>query len=88
MQTVGAAFASDEIVKNLLAAYAFEQAESVCYRSLDVACEAVGDGETAAVCRQIQAEEEAMAGLLWQELPQTVRLHLSRMQAAAPEARR
>ncbi len=53
--------AGDEVVKNLLADYAAEHFEIACYTSLIEACNAVGEPQTAEVCRQILVDEEQMA---------------------------
>lgn len=54
-------FAEDEVVKQALAAYAFENLEIASYKSLISACDHWGDKETRAICQRILEQEEAMA---------------------------
>lgn len=88
LQTIGTAFAGDEIVKGVLACYAFTQGARACYLALETACRAVGDEAAAGVCADILREKEEFADRLWAELPQTVRLHLTRHGASLAEAKR
>lgn len=60
-QGLGSAMVSDEVVKDLHSSYVFEHFEIASYRTLIAAAEAVGDRETAEICRRIIKEEEAMA---------------------------
>jgi ferritin-like metal-binding protein YciE len=62
------AAASDEILKNVIADYAFEHFEIASYRSLIATAESVGDSETADICRQNLREEEAMADWVEQHI--------------------
>ena len=60
--------AKDTVVKNILADYASEHFEIICYRSLIAAAEEVEDQETAQVCRDILKEEEAMVESLDEQI--------------------
>ena len=62
----------DELVKNALHDYGTEHFEMACYRALIAVAQEVGDQETAAVCQQIIADEEAMAAWLNEQLPGVV----------------
>lgn len=77
-QSLAGVFASDEIVKAALAAYAFEHMEVASYTILIAAAEAEGDVETASVCRVILEEEQAMADWLRQQLPSVTEAYLRR----------
>ena len=61
--------ARDEIVKNALVDFAAENFEVASYRALIAAAVEVGDQETARVCEQISAEDQAMAERIRQSLP-------------------
>jgi len=61
-----------------MANYAFEHMEIAAYRILIAAAEAVGDTETARVCREILGEEEEMAGWLERNLPGVTQQYLRR----------
>ncbi|HWP20355.1 MAG TPA: ferritin-like domain-containing protein [Burkholderiaceae bacterium] len=71
-------FVTDEVVKAGLASYTFEHMEIASYRSLIAAAEALGEHQTADVCRGILAEEEAMAAWLAQQLPVVTQTFLQR----------
>lgn len=73
MQGLSTDTADDELVKNLLADYAAEHFEIVCYRALIVAAEEIGDSRTASTCREILEEEETMANWLGMNIPSAVR---------------
>lgn len=68
--------APDEMVKNALSDYASEQFEIACYTSLIAGAEAIGDTETAQICRQILREEEDMANWLAQQIPVITKMYL------------
>src|SRR3546814_19838042 len=67
-QAMSGLFVSDEVVKGSMASYTFEHMEISAYRSLIAAAEAVGDQQTKQVCKEILAEEEAMASWLGEHL--------------------
>lgn len=88
MQNLSGFFAGDEVVKGVLASYAFEHMEIASYRILIAACDAAGDRETKAVLEEICREEEAMAKWLSDAMPEITRRHLVRMEADLSEAKR
>lgn len=88
MQGMGGMVAGDEIVKGAMAGYTFEHMEIASYKVLIAAAEAEGDNATAEACRQICREEEAMASWLADHLDEVTRMHLSREEAGADEAKR
>lgn len=79
-QGLSGLFVGDEIVKGMMASYTFEQMEIASYCVLIAAADAVGDGETRAVCERILGEEEAMAGWLRENLPGITMKYLGREQ--------
>jgi len=64
MHAVGQSTMSDEVLKGFGVSYAFEHMEIGAYRNLLFAAEALGDMETAQLCRDILPEEQAMADWL------------------------
>ena len=59
LQSLFNASASDEVLKNLFALYAFEHFEQASYLSLIAMAEECGEAEVASTCRQILQQEEA-----------------------------
>src|SRR5579862_3311132 len=55
----------DQITQNLMKAYAVENFEMAMYQSLIAYANAVGDTETAILCRNIFAQEKQAAELVW-----------------------
>lgn len=88
IQGMSGAFADDEVVKGVLASYTFEHMEIASYRILVAAAEADGDMETANVCEEICAEEEAMAAWLADNMGEIAVQHLVRAEASLDEAKR
>ena len=84
MQGLGGVFTADEVVKGAMAGYTFEHFEISAYTSLIGAAEEAGDPQTAAVCRDILREEEAMADWLKERLPMITREYLAREAAGEP----
>ena len=87
-QQLSGLFASDEVVKSGIAAYAFERYEIACYKALIATAEEVGDLETRRVCEEILREEEAMAAWLADHLPEITRQYLHREAAGQAKAKR
>lgn len=73
--------ASDEVVKNTMASYAFEHFEIAAYRSLAETAKLLGDQEVLRICEESLHEEEQMASRLAKHLPDVVRKYLSRSSA-------
>ena len=83
----GNAMMSDEVVKGLGMAYAFEHMEIISYRNLMYAAEQYGDSATAELCRQIIPEEEAMADWLARHQQTLVQQFLGREQTDGATAK-
>lgn len=86
-QGLGGMLVSDEVVKGAMAGYVFEQMEIASYTVLIAAAAAAGDTQTEAVCRQIIAQEQAMAAWLLQHLPSTTTSFLARSATPGVEAK-
>jgi ferritin-like metal-binding protein YciE len=87
-QALSGIFAGDEIMKGSLAGYTFEHMEIASYRIIIAAAEALGDQQTAMTCRQILAEEEAMAEWLADNIGSLTREFLDREENRYAEAKR
>ena len=59
----------ERTTQNLMMAYAVENSEVAMYESLIAVAEAAGDTQTAALAREIQAEEKRTAEKVWSLLP-------------------
>ncbi len=59
----------ERTTQNLMVAYAVENSELAMYEALATAAEAAGDTQTAALARDIQAEEKATAEKIWNLIP-------------------
>ena len=70
--------ADDEVIKNSLASFAFENFEIAAYRSLIVTAQLAGDAEVEDACRASLAEEERMAAWIDEHLPGLIRQYLLR----------
>lgn len=60
--------------RNLMAAFAFESGECAMYETLATIASASGDSVTAALAREIQAEERRTADKLWRFLPSRTKI--------------
>lgn len=78
MQAMANAGSSDEIIKNGISDYVFEQFEIASYRSLIQAAEQLGESEVKRVCEQNLREEEEMADWLRVNLPDVTSEFLKR----------
>ncbi len=67
---------SDEFVKNLLSDYSSEHLEIASYTSLIAAAEELGHPRIAAICKEILAEEKAMAAWLVEMIPAVTKGYL------------
>ena len=70
--------ADDEVIKNSLASFAFENFEIAAYRSLIVTAKLAGDTEIEDICRASLAEEERMAAWIDEHLPELTKQYLVR----------
>ena len=77
VQGLSTAFARDERVKDLLAAYTSEHYEIACYQALRTAAELLGEDEVVEMCDSILPDEERMAEWLAANLPRVVRSYLA-----------
>ena len=59
----------ERTTQNLMMAYAVENSEVAMYEALATIAEAAGDTQTAALAREIQAEEKATAEKVWNLIP-------------------
>lgn len=80
---MAAAASPDEPVKANLMNISTEHFEMACYRSLRAAAEHCGEAEVARVAESILREEEAMAGFLEEQLPETTRTYMEHRAGAA-----
>ena len=72
------AAAGDEVVKNSIADFAFENFEIACYTSLIGAAEALGEEEIKSTCEDILEEEKEMASWIEEHLAQVTAQYLER----------
>ncbi|MFC7331765.1 ferritin-like domain-containing protein [Rhodocista pekingensis] len=79
-------FASDEIMKDMISNYAFENYEAVNYKILATTAEIAGEPEVARIANEILKEEEAMIQWLDENVPSVTRDYLARDSGAAPQA--
>lgn len=70
--------ADDEVLKNSLASFAFENYETAAYKSLIAIAERAGVGDVVAPLRQSCQEEEAMASWLSSQLEPVTRRYIDR----------
>ncbi|MBB3221525.1 ferritin-like domain-containing protein [Pseudoduganella umbonata] len=77
----------DEVVKNSLQSYVFENMEIASYTVLIAAAEQAGDTATRDVCQQILAQEVAMAKWVLDHLPGTTNAFLTRSAMPGLEAK-
>ncbi len=79
--------ASDEVIKNSLANFAFEHYEIAAYKSLLTLADLTGHSAAVAPLRQSLAEEEAMARWIDEHLAETTRTFVSRSEAGVTAGR-
>jgi ferritin-like metal-binding protein YciE len=77
-QGVGGMLTSDEVIKGMIASYAFEHTEIATYRVLIAAADELGDGDATALFERILGEEVAMAEWLGENLDGITRVFLMR----------
>jgi ferritin-like metal-binding protein YciE len=75
---LGHASASDEVVKNTLANYAFEHYEIASYQSLLIVAEVAGQQASTSVLQQSLKEEQAMAQWIKDHLKPTMLRYVER----------
>ena len=67
-QSLAGTVADDEVLKGVIASYAFEHMEIASYRMLIAMAKTVGEPEIQRICERILAEEEGMATWLEQHM--------------------
>lgn len=87
VQGLGGIFAGDEGVKGGMAGYTFKHFEISAYSALVAAAEIVWDQQTATVCRETLAEEQAMADWLKEHLPSVIQQYLQCEEVREPAKR-
>ncbi|MFN4142560.1 ferritin-like domain-containing protein [Aestuariivirga sp.] len=88
VQNLGTALAGDEVMKGVLAGFAFEHYEIGSYRILIAAAGVLGDKETARICRENLREEEDMAQWLSQNIDSITAEYLEREDRGSERAKR
>jgi ferritin-like metal-binding protein YciE len=76
--------ASDEVIKNTLANFAFEHFEIAAYKSLMAMAEVLGDAAGIAAVQASLAEEEQMAAWINDHIGPTTTTFLQRIMAGVP----
>ena len=76
VQALVGALLSDEMVKNAIAAYAFEHFEIANYRALIATAEQAGEARAVPALQENLREEEPMARWLEEHLPELTRRYL------------
>jgi ferritin-like metal-binding protein YciE len=79
--------ASDEVLKNSFASFAFENYETAAYKSLISIAESAGVADAVGPLKQSCAEEEAMASWLDSQLDSVTRKYLNKSMQAEAAAR-
>jgi len=74
---------SERVTQNLIMAYTVEHAEVAMYEALATVAETAGDGETAALAREIQHEEERAARKVWPLISLAALESISKLTSAA-----
>ncbi|MBF0333762.1 MAG: DUF892 family protein [Alphaproteobacteria bacterium] len=80
MQPYLGAMASDEVVKHLLAAHAYENFEVASYRSLAAAAEQIGEMQLKDMAERSLGQKKMMADWIDQQLPSVTREYLRKAQ--------
>jgi ferritin-like metal-binding protein YciE len=78
MQNLFHATADDEVLKGTFASVSLEHYEIAAYKSLIAMAEACGQSSVVSTCRQILAEEEAMASFLDSSIEEITRTYLAK----------
>lgn len=81
-QSLSGVFVEDEVIKGVLAAYAFEHMEIASYRILIAGADFLGDTETKTACENILAEELGMASWLYTYLDEITEAYLTELKAS------
>jgi ferritin-like metal-binding protein YciE len=87
-QAVGGMTMTEEVVREAMSGYVFEQTELASYSALIAAARAVGDAETVQCCEQILPQELEMGRWLLDHLPDIVAAYMSRSADGRDDAKR
>lgn len=83
-QSLAGMVASDEVLKGVIACYAFEHMEIASYRMLIAMAQSAGEPEIQRICERILPEEEAMASWLEQHMMEVTGEFMARLDDAVP----
>jgi ferritin-like metal-binding protein YciE len=75
-QSISGVFVSDEVVKAVIAVYAFKNMEIASYTSLISAAKELDEAETQSVLEGILSQEKEMADWLLNHIPEITRIYL------------
>lgn len=78
LQELSGMLMADEILKNVIADYAFKHYQIACYKSLIAAAEEAGDPETKQVCEGILSTDQQLADRLLPYIPQVTHEYMRR----------
>jgi ferritin-like metal-binding protein YciE len=78
IQELSGTLMADEVLKNVIADYAFKNYQIACYKSLIAAAEEADDQETKRVCEGILSIDQQMADRLLPYIPQVTREYMRR----------
>jgi len=76
----------DRVTQNLMIAYSVESFEVAMYEALTAVATAAGDHETALLARDIQQEERAAAGKVWELIAAWAHTSFNKLAATEPLA--
>lgn len=79
--------AADEVLKNVIADYAFKHYQIACYTSLNAGAKEAGDEQTAVVCEQILEEDRRLAERILPLVSGLTRRYAQREAVGAPAGR-
>ena len=75
-QSISGIFVSDEVVKAVIAVYAFKNMEIASYTSLISAAKELDEAETQSVLKGILSQEKEMSDWLLKHIPEITRFYL------------
>ena len=78
LQELSGTLMADEVLKNVIADYAFKHYQIACYKCLIAAAEEAGDPETKRVCEGILSTDQQLADRLLPYIPQVTHEYMRR----------
>lgn len=87
-QSLAGMVVDDEVLKGLMASYAFEHFEISAYRMLIVMAQVAGEPAVQRICERILPEEQAMAAWLEQHMTGVTQTFLQRLDVPGGQAKR